>query len=216
MAENSRRTGLFGGSFNPPTIAHKALADFAFSAAKMDRLLWVVTPHNPEKDPATLAPFPDRVNMVDLAIQGHPGMESCDIEQRLGSSYTLNTLKALRKEMPDDYLFFLMGTDNWLGFHTWDEDYKEIMDYASIIVLQRPGYDLASQAKASHLFQHQRVDQPDLLGKSGNWCIVENPQIDMAATYIRHAIQNGKTPEGIADNILEYIRAHDLYGIKQD
>jgi nicotinate-nucleotide adenylyltransferase len=211
MTAKYKRIGLWGGSFNPPTLAHKALANYAFSALKLEELHWIVTPQNPEKDALTLAPFKHRLQMVDRILQDHNGMLANDIEHRQGSSWTVNTVKALRKEMPDDYLFFMMGTDNWLGFHLWGDDFSEIFDYVSIVVFNRPGLTPNEQAEASKIFSERRVTSPDNLQKSGSFYILDNPLYDMSATQVRQALVNGELPEQITADTLQYINDNNLY-----
>ena len=211
MTEKPQRIGLWGGSFNPPTLAHKALADFVFSALSLDRLIWVVAPHNPEKDPTTLAPFAHRVAMVDQVLENEPQMTSSDIEQRNGSSWTIDTVKTLRKDHPDDTLIFIMGTDNWLGFHGWGEGFDKILHHVSIVILNRPGYDHNRTAQASGIFQSLEVSTPEQLKKAGSWCLVDNPLWDMAATRVRQAILNGEVSNDVAPATMAYIHQYQLY-----
>lgn len=205
------RIGLWGGSFNPPTLAHRAMADFVFDALKLDTLFWIVSPHNPEKDPATLAPFEHRFRMVEHAVGDHDAMHPHDIEQRHNSSWTIDTVRALRAEHPDAALFFIMGTDNWLNFHNWGRDFEQILDNVSIVVLNRSGYDSNETAESTRLFANRRVASPDFLAPSGTWCIVENPQIETSATLTRQALRTGETPDNIHNNILNYINKNKLY-----
>lgn len=208
--EKSKRIGLFGGSFNPPTLAHKALADFVFSTLDLDMLLWVVAPHNPEKDPATLAPFRHRFEMVRRVLQDTPGMTPSDIEERNGSSWTIDTVRALRRDYPDQDLFLVIGADNWLRFHTWGDGFDEILSPVSIAIMQRPGFDL-TVAPSSGIFRDLQVSGPAQLKKANSWCFVENPLIDMAATQAREALKAGRTPDGLAPETLAYIRENGLY-----
>ncbi|MDB5478270.1 MAG: nadD [Alphaproteobacteria bacterium] len=209
----TNRIGLWGGSFNPPTLAHKKLADFAFAALALDEMHWIVTPQNPEKDPATLAPFEHRFQMVSEVIADNPGMKADDVEQKLGSSHTINTVRALRREYPDDHLYFLMGADNWMGFHNWGKDYAEILDYVSIAVMYRPGYKRLEEAQATAIFADIIVRTPQDLQAKKTICFIENPMIDMAATQVRQALARGETPNQISAQTLNYIRYHRLYGM---
>lgn len=205
------RIGLWGGSFNPPTIAHKALADFAFQALSLDRLLWIVSPQNPLKDATTLAPFPDRLAMVGQVLADRPAMTPSDIEQQLGSSYTISTVRHMRKQHPDDFLFTLMGTDNWQKFHLWGDDRAGIFDNVSIVIFKRPGYEGIMDFISSHEFKDRYVSSPDLLKPFGSWTVVENPQMDIAATKVRESMGNGVKHPHIAEETWGYIREKGLY-----
>lgn len=212
MAGHIKRIGLFGGSFNPPTTAHKALADFVFTELSLDQMFWVIAPHNPDKDPATLADFDHRFQMVDLYLQDREHMQPNDIEQQNQSSWTIDTVRLLRAAYPDDALFFITGADNWLGFHLWGRDFEEILTKnVSIVVLERGGYDHAEQAESSHLFADRRVATPEQLKPFGSWCIVKNPSYHVSATQVRQALQSGKTPSDLDDKVYEYIKNHNLY-----
>lgn len=209
MPEKIQRIGLWGGSFNPPTLAHKALAEYVFSCLSLDRLLWIVSPNNPEKDPAQLAPFDHRLAMVARVLAGMPGMQASDIEQRNGSSWTIDTVKLLRRDFPDDFLFLIIGADNWLGFHGWGDGFDEILQHVSIVVLRRPGYGV--DAEAARLFADKQVAGPENLKKSGSWCPVDNPLIDMSATSVRHSVAKGERSTSIQAETADYIRTHGLY-----
>lgn len=211
MSEKPKRIGLWGGSFNPPTTAHKALADFAFSEIHLDEMHWIVCPHNPEKDPSTLAPFEDRLAMVKQTLSDRDNMYPNDIEHILGSSWTINTVKALRKQWPDDDLFFMMGTDNWLGFHQWGGNFAEILDYVSLVIFNRPGDHDATTAEAGKILASQKADNVTDLKKSGSWYILNNPLFDMSATQARKALADGQVPTQLAPETVNYIEQHQLY-----
>lgn len=211
MTDQPKRIALWGGSFNPPTIAHKALSLFTFNELRLDALYWIVSPHNPEKDIATLAPFKDRYVMVQQLLHDQPAMIACDIEETLGSSLTVNTVRVLRKQMPDNKLFFMMGGDNWLGFHQWAGGAQDILEQVSIIVLNRPGFDAIERAEATRIFADKRVDHPDKLTSAGSWYVLDNPSFDMSATQVRHALQEGQETQMIAPETLAYIQEHNLY-----
>jgi nicotinate-nucleotide adenylyltransferase len=208
-----KRIGLWGGSFNPPTLAHQALAEYAFSALNLHELLWIVTPHNPEKDVQSLAPFAHRLAMVKQVLVNDTRMQVSDIEQRLGSSLTVNTVKYFRECFAEDHLYFLMGADNWLGYHGWGQDRHDIFDYVSLIIFNRPGCGRLEEAAATREFAERRVDQPRELKKSGTWCLIDNPLYDISATTIRRQLTLGELPTDLAPETLKYIRIHGLYAI---
>lgn len=205
------RIGLWGGSFNPPTKAHVAMAQFAINTLSLDELWWIVAPQNPAKDLKTLAPFADRLAMVRLAIQNNPIMKASDLEDRLGSSWTTNTLRHIRQNHPDDHLFFLMGGDNWSTLHTWGDDYADLLTYASLAIFKRPGYDVSDQVMAAQEFKDQQARNPSQLATSGSWCVLENDEIDMAATQVRNTLLQGGIPTQLDRAVLDYILDHNLY-----
>lgn len=208
------RIGLYGGSFNPPTIAHKALADFIFKSVNLDKLYWMISPQNPLKDPHTLAAFPHRLAMVQKILDGDPNMVASDLEERLGSSWTINTVRYLKNENPEDELYLFMGADNWLRFHEWGDDRAAIFDYVSIIVMPRPGYEGLMDCPSSHQFKDFFVSNVDQIKPTESWTILESPIIDVAATDVREAATHAEKHPHIEDAIWDYIVKHRLYGMK--
>lgn len=209
------RIGLWGGSFNPPTIAHKALADFAAATLQLDDLWWVVCPQNVDKDPKTLAPFNHRVAMVEQVLRDRPHMRASRMEEGQKSTETIHTVRAARAMHPDDHLFFLMGTDNWKTFHMWGADYADILKYVSIVVFRRPGYDDGlDHFPASTQFAATRAADPQKLPPHGGWIVLENPQYDMAATMARQALAAGRAADAagiLHPDTMAYIKREGLY-----
>lgn len=210
--QEPKRIGIWGGSFNPPTVAHKELADFIVEKLDLAFLHWLVCPQNPLKDKAMLAPFAHRLAMVEQVIATHPRMVADDTEQRLGLSLTVNTLRHLRQTtFINQDLYFIIGADCWQQFHLWGDDRAENFDYASFVVLRRPHYDGLEHFVSTHEFAARRVNNPQELQPSGTWCVVDNPVFDMSATQVRAALYQGNPVPMIADQTLAYINAHGLY-----
>ena len=205
------RIGIWGGSFNPPTLAHKAMADEAFKLLQLDEMWWIVAPHNPLKDIATLAPFENRMEMVKLVLAPGSSMKASDLEQRLKSSITTNTLSHIRADYPEDSIFLLMGMDNWETLHLWGDDHPQLFGYASIAVFKRPGYSGFEKAPATLEFADKRVMSADEIKKSGSWYLMDNVQMDVAATRIRKSLSQGEIPDSIDPVVLDYIRQKGLY-----
>jgi nicotinate-nucleotide adenylyltransferase len=187
------------------------MADEAFKALSLDKLWWIVAPHNPLKDLRTLAPFNDRLEMVRRILPAHSKMEASDLEHRLQSSITLNTVRHIRKNHPDDVLFLLMGMDNWETLHLWGNDYAEIFNYVSIAIFNRPGYDGFDTAPATKQFKDKRVESISTMKKSGTWYLLDNTRMNVAATTIRKLLSQGQIPEAVDPAVLDYIRQKSLY-----
>lgn len=113
--------GLFFGSFNPPHVGHINLALSFESAAHLNEVWWVVSPHNPHKSSTTLAPFQDRIDMVALALP-NANHRLSNVENELPKpSFTINTLTRLKNEYPNFNFNILMGQDNWNTLPSWKE-----------------------------------------------------------------------------------------------
>ncbi|MEO0719162.1 MAG: nicotinate-nucleotide adenylyltransferase, partial [Pseudomonadota bacterium] len=112
------RIGLLGGSFDPPHGGHVHITHTALRTLQLDRVWWLVTPGNPLK-PHGPADLKRRMAACHEMIQ-HPRVVITDIESRLGSRFTADTLGALKNLYPHVRFVWLMGADNLVGFHHWE------------------------------------------------------------------------------------------------
>jgi nicotinate-nucleotide adenylyltransferase len=140
-AAPGRKIGLLGGSFDPPHAGHAHVTKWALKAFGLDRVWWLVSPGNPLKAdaPADLA----RRMAAAGAIMRHPKVAVTDLEARLGTRYTAETLAALELRFPGVRFVWLMGADNLAGFHRWDR-WDAIMRAVPVGVLARPGDQIAA------------------------------------------------------------------------
>ena len=142
-------TGLLGGSFNPAHGAHRAITLFAIEALGLGEAWWLVSPGNPLKPTQGMAPLPARVLSAREMARRAP-IKVTAIERELGTVYTVDTLRALKRRFPRRRFVWLMGADNLAQFHLW-KDWRDIAAEMPIAVIARPGYDdlaLASPAMA--------------------------------------------------------------------
>ena len=142
-------TGLLGGSFNPAHGGHRRIALFAMAALGLDEVWWLVSPGNPLKPRAGMAPLAARVASARAQAR-RARIKVTAIERELGTRYTVDTLRALGRRYPKHRFVWLMGSDNLAQFHRW-RDWRGIARTMPIAVIARPGYDgaaLASPARA--------------------------------------------------------------------
>ncbi|MBQ7230108.1 MAG: nicotinate (nicotinamide) nucleotide adenylyltransferase, partial [Oscillospiraceae bacterium] len=131
------RIGIYGGTYSPPHIGHIRAAEYAIETCKLDRLLLIPTGVSPHKAMAAGASSEDRLHMLELSARQIRGAEVSDMEiRREGSSYTVDTLRALKGAYPDSELVLLMGTDMFLSFLSWREP-EAIMKLATLAVFCR-------------------------------------------------------------------------------
>jgi len=140
----TKRIGLLGGSFNPAHGGHRAISLFAIRALGLDELWWLVSPGNPLKDPAGMAPLEARLASARRLARGSV-IRPTAIEAKLGTRYTVDTLKSLKRLHPDHKFIWLMGADNLLQFDRW-KSWREIARTLPIAVVARPGYSHAARA----------------------------------------------------------------------
>jgi nicotinate-nucleotide adenylyltransferase len=132
-------TGLLGGSFNPAHGAHRMITLFAIEALGLDEAWWLVSPGNPLKPKAGMAPLAARVRSAQALARRAP-IRVTAIERELGTRYTIDTLRALKRRHPQRRFVWLMGADNLAQFHKW-KDWRAIARTMPIAVIARPGYD---------------------------------------------------------------------------
>jgi len=139
-----KRVGLLGGSFNPAHRGHRQLSLAAIEALGLDELWWLVSPGNPLKEGADMAPYEARLASARRVARG-TGIKVSPFEMRAGTRYTIDTLRALLRAYPRHRFIWLMGADTVAEFHRW-KDWRDIAQLLPIAVLPRPGYDEAARA----------------------------------------------------------------------
>ncbi len=142
-------TGLLGGSFNPAHGGHRRVSQFAIRALALDEVWWMVSPGNPLKPAAGMAPLAARVKSARQISRNAP-IRVTAIERELGTRFTIDTMRALRRRFPRRRFIWLMGADNLAQFHRW-KAWRAIAREMPIAVIARPGYDdkaVASPAMA--------------------------------------------------------------------
>jgi nicotinate-nucleotide adenylyltransferase len=149
-------TGLLGGSFNPAHGAHRKATLFALRALGLDEAWWLVSPGNPLKPAAGMAPLAARVRSAKAMARRAP-IRVTAIERELGTRYTIDTLRALKRRYPGRRFVWLMGADNLVQFHRW-KDWRAIARSMPIAVIARPGYDAdAFASPAMAWLRHYRL-----------------------------------------------------------
>lgn len=176
--------GVYGGSFDPPHIAHALAINVALMGYGLERVL--VVPAYQHAFAKKLTDFEDRLRMCELAFKHLRQVEICDIERELPPpSYTLHTLQALAARHPEVQLRLLIGTDILIETHNW-HDFAGVSRLAPPLIVERQGYP-----------PHD-ADQPVLPAVS--------------SSEIRRRLQAGENTRGwLSPSVEEYIRAHGLY-----
>ena len=199
-----QRVGVFGGAFDPPHRAHRALAEAALSGLCLDRLHLLPTGQAWHKS-RSLSAAQHRVAMCDRAFGDLPGafVDQREI-QRSGATYTVDTLDELRQEYPGARLFLVIGADQLAAFKTWKR-WADILEMATLVVAERhlPGDGHTAAAETPG-----HADPPFLS--------LDSPLMPISATAIRHACAAGSlSPAELAQLVPEavasYISQHSLY-----
>ena len=153
---DGKRIGLLGGSFNPAHQGHLHISRAALDRLKLNEVWWVVSPQNPLKDAHGMGDFQSRIRSAkDMADD--PRIIVSDIEQKMGTAYTVDTLEALKKKFPEHRFVWLMGADNLRQIPKW-RGWQRIFRMVPIAIFPRPSYSRRALAgKASRRFKRSQI-----------------------------------------------------------
>ena len=187
------RVGLFGGTFDPPHQAHRAVCLIAMRRLDLDRVCWLVTPGNPLKDTRGLAPLAERLAKAH-ALAAHPRIKVSGIEATIGARYTFDTLKYLRSHYPGVHFIWIMGADNLRSFHRW-QNWRRIADLMPIAVVDRLGPSLyASAGTAGQALARARIPEQSARSlarrKPPAWVYLHGLKSPLSSTALRMARSN--------------------------
>ena len=187
---------LFGGTFDPPHIGHLLISQTICEVEEFDKILFIPAYNPPHKK--DISPIDHRVEMVKLSISGNPKFEFSDIEiKREGISYTIDTIRELKKEMnlTRENTYYLMGSDSLLEFHNWREP-EAILNECQVIVAIRPGF---RPSDIQHWILH-RIQFANI------------PRYEIASTTIRARwIENMTIRYMVTLPVWDYIHENKLY-----
>lgn len=209
----------FGGSFDPPTIAHFTLAEHARRAIGADLLAYCPAARSPFKDAGPIASGEDRVAMLRAGIAdlGQPAsaVSTIELDRREDNepSFTVDTLRAVRASLPGAVaLRLLIGADQVASFHRW-KDAEELLRLAEPVVLLRPGGTGATDADS--LLADIEPNWPEPERRRWRGRLVEAPLIDASATEARELLHKGAGDPALAKllpaSVLSRIRERRLY-----
>ncbi|MCL4138105.1 UNVERIFIED_CONTAM: hypothetical protein GTU68_038785 [Idotea baltica] len=187
QARPGQSVGLFGGSFDPPHAGHVHVTREALKRFGLDRVWWLVSPGNLLK---ARGPAPMDVRLqAARKIMEHPRVAVTDIEARLGTRATADTVARLRALYPGVRFVWLMGADNLAQFHRW-KDWEDIMQTVPLGVLARPGDRISARmSPAARIYRRYRISggasQSLVHARAPAWCFVNVPMVDLSSTAIR-------------------------------
>ncbi|WP_321395164.1 nicotinate-nucleotide adenylyltransferase [Emcibacter sp.] len=180
--------GLLGGSFNPAHAAHREISLSALKRLGLDHVWWLVSPQNPLKGTGDMASLDRRVKQAQK-VAAHPKITVMDLESRLTSNYTADTIRTLVERFPEVRFVWLMGADNLGQFDKWQK-WEEIARLVPFAIFDRPGYSMSAIAsKAAQRFRRQRLNEAYAsllsLKKPPAWIFCHGRKNPLSATEIR-------------------------------
>lgn len=190
------KIGIFGGTFNPPHIAHSIVADNVREQLMLDRILFIPSGNPPLKESIS---YIHRLAMTKLAFGNDENFEVSDIEIRnpMEKSYTVNTLIGLKKFYNKEKaeLNLIIGLDNLIDFPKWKNPEK-LFELANVIVMNRPGYSMENTVN-------------DYRAKAK---FISIPELDISSSEIRKKISLGMSVKYLLSReVLDYIAENNLY-----
>jgi nicotinate-nucleotide adenylyltransferase len=183
-----QRIGLFGGSFNPAHIGHRAVALYAMKRLDLDWIWWLVSPQNPLKDADAYRDYDERL-VATRRIARHPRFIVSDLEARLATKTTAETLEALAPQLRRGRFVWIMGADSFADLHHWN-DWTDIPETIPLAILARPGFSMrALESPAALRYGRRRIDSANARELPGApppaWCFIPMPLRPESSTAIR-------------------------------
>tara|TARA_Y100000590_G_scaffold274881_1_gene308613 strand:- start:681 stop:1256 length:576 start_codon:yes stop_codon:yes gene_type:complete len=182
-----KKIGLLGGSFDPPHKGHLYISLQAKKMFKLDEIWWLVTPQNPHKilKPAT---YKERINNCKIISKNRP-IKIKEIEKKINSKYTYKSLNYILNHYPNIKFFWLMGADNLINFHKW-QNWKQIFNEISVVVFKRHGYNtMALKSIVCRTFSNSRIISNYInvneFNKLPSWAWINNKEIRISSSEIR-------------------------------
>ncbi|RZT93451.1 nicotinate-nucleotide adenylyltransferase [Ancylomarina subtilis] len=188
------KIGLFFGSFNPIHIGHLAIANFMAEYTDLEEIWFIVSPHNPLKNKASLLNDYHRLELVKLSIEAYPQFKASNIEFGLPQpSFTIDTLSYLKEKHSNHQFSLIVGSDNLNSFTKW-KNYELLLQNHELYVYPRPG------------FKDEDVNLPGIIH------IVPAPLMEVSSSFIRQAIKEKKEiPFFLPAPAYQYIKEMHFY-----
>ncbi|SPF38767.1 putative nicotinate-nucleotide adenylyltransferase [Candidatus Desulfosporosinus infrequens] len=197
------RLGIMGGTFDPIHYGHLVAAEMARCEFDLSTVLFIPSGTPPHKNSQDVSAADLRYEMVALAIKDNPAFDLSALEvERKGLSYTVETLRILRRTWPEHELYFITGTDALLEIFSWREA-EEILTMIQFIGAARPGFD------ASDFLLKVEQEHPETQEKIH---YLEVPALAISSTDIRLRVRHGQPIRYLLpEPVRIFIQQHGLY-----
>lgn len=196
--DDARRIGVMGGTFDPIHHGHLVAASEVADRFNLDEVIFVPTGQPWQKAGKTISPAEDRYLMTVIATASNPrfSVSRVDID-RNGPTYTIDTLRDLRQQFPDEALYFITGADALTSIMSW-HDWEEMFQLAEFVGVTRPGYELREDMLPADI--QKRVH------------LVEIPAMAISSTDCRaRAAEDRPVWYLVPDGVVQYITKNALY-----
>ncbi|MEH7112000.1 nicotinate-nucleotide adenylyltransferase [Neobacillus niacini] len=186
------KVGILGGTFDPPHYGHLLIANEVLSELNLDEIWFMPNQEPPHKKKSESVENNDRLQMLELSIEGNPAFKIEKIElERTGPSFTVDTMKILNERFSDHQFFFIIGADMIEYLPKWHK-IDELIELVQFVGVERPEYS-------------SKTDYPIVY--------VDIPAFEVSSSMIRNRVQHGKTVRYLLpERVIEFIREKHLYG----
>jgi len=214
-----KKIAFYGGSFDPPHRGHLAIANALLGQFELDEFVFIPAFHAPHK--ARLKPTSayDRYAMLCLITQSEPKISVSKMEIEMPEQpYSVQTLRRLNAELPDDEIFFVMGADSWMDILTWRE-WEKVLTMTNIIVVTRPdveiGFDHVTDEIRNRVIdlRTRPTDERSTTNNEASIFVTDAVNLDISATEIRRKMRD-KDPswrEDVPAEVANYVEKYQIY-----
>jgi nicotinate-nucleotide adenylyltransferase len=196
------RLGIFGGTFDPPHIAHLAIASEVLYQRNLDKVIFVLTANPPHKTGKEITPIDIRLKLLSAAISNNINFELSRVDiDRPPPHYAVDTIRLLVSINPHDEYIYIMGADSLMELHTWHEPNDFIESCNEIAVVKRPNF----------VFNPDQVECmfPEIVSK---YKIIHMPLMEISSADIRYRIQIGSPVRYyLPPSVYSIISSENLY-----
>ncbi|MEH8020044.1 MULTISPECIES: nicotinate-nucleotide adenylyltransferase [Rheinheimera] len=212
-----KHIGILGGTFDPVHYGHISCANYVQQHCGLDEVR-LMPCHLPAHRETPGVSAEQRAVMVKLAIQLYPKLQLERLElDKHSPSYTIDSLKLLTANEPNSQFYFIIGMDSLCYFRQW-KDWQNILQYAHLLVCERPGYS-ADDGDAPFMLSHYGVTDIKLQrqAKAGCILVLKNPLADISASEIRQQLRQPSLnitslcTKTLDPAVLNYIQTQQLY-----
>lgn len=201
-----RRVGVMGGTFDPVHYGHLVVAEEAYAALDLAEMLFVPAGEPPHKPDRVITEAQHRLAMLELAIASNPHFSISRVDlDRPGPSYTVETLRLLRKQLGEQTeLYFVIGWDSLEYLLTWYDPAGILAQLSYLVAVRRPGYNEDEG--------YRDALEARLPGIKQRLLVVPAPQFDISSTELRQRVAEGRPIKyQVPESVEKYIRQYTLY-----
>ncbi len=210
---------MLGGTYNPIHLGHIKAAKTVIKNFNLDKILFIPAYIPPHKEKGPVAEAEHRWEMVKKAVAPYPRFVPSSIEIDAGGpSYSIITIRKIKRIYPVERLFFILGVDAFLEIETW-KDYRDVLESCAFIVISRPGSPLEKSAEILDDKYKEKMTYLDQTAKINKKTLTESKiylykmnSLDISSTEIREKMKQGLSIQGLVPLTVEkYIKENNLY-----